>query len=110
MSRIPGWVLPGPFGNLVSVAAVVRVVLVAVVGDGGDAVGVCVAAEALGKGVLVAIDGADRGKAGASRKTVIAETQRPATKITPIARRSPADRGRRTTVILSTAAPPVAIA
>jgi hypothetical protein len=108
MSRIPGWVLPGPFGSLASVA-VVDVVFADVVDDGAVGGGWCVAAGALGGGVPVAIGGADRGKAGASRNTVTAETQRPATKITPIARRSPVGDGRRPTVILSTAAPPVAI-
>ena len=110
MSRIPGWVWPGPLGSFASVVSVVGAVFPDVVGDADDAADVwCGDAEPLGERVPVAIGDADRGNSGASRKTVIAETQRPATKITPNARRSPAGNGRRTTVILSTAAPPVAI-
>jgi hypothetical protein len=67
MSKIPGWVVPGPFGSFALVEVVVRVDVGDVVGD-GEAEG----AWAVGAGLVSddgppAVAGADRGSPGASR-------------------------------------------
>ena len=64
-TRMPGWVVPGPFGNFALVGVVVRDVGV-VLGDGEpEGVG-AVEFEAVDRGVALAIAGADRGSSGAS--------------------------------------------
>jgi hypothetical protein len=61
MSKMPGSVVPGPFGSFVSAGAVVGMGLGEVVGD-GEAEGVrTVGVEAAADGALVATVGADRG-------------------------------------------------
>ena len=66
MSRIPGWVVPGPFGSFALVGAMGRVEVGAFLGDGDPEGVVAVEFEAVGKGVALAISGADRGSSGAS--------------------------------------------
>ena len=63
MSRMPACVVPGPFGSFALVGVVVRV---EVSGDGDPEGVVAVEFEAVGKGVALAISGADRGSSGAS--------------------------------------------
>ena len=62
-SRMPGWVVPGPFGSFALVGVVVRV---EVLGDGEPEGVVAVEFEAVGKGVPLAISDVDRGSSGAS--------------------------------------------
>ncbi|HEX3205686.1 MAG TPA: hypothetical protein VHQ68_05560 [Propionibacteriaceae bacterium] len=67
MSRIPGWVVPGPFGSFALVGVMGRVEVGAFLGDGEpEGVGAIVESEAVGKGVPLATAGADRGSSGAS--------------------------------------------
>jgi hypothetical protein len=66
MSRMPGWVVPGPFGGFALLVLVVRVDVGAVLGDGEpEGVGAD-EFETVGKGVPLAIAGAGRGSSGAS--------------------------------------------
>ena len=66
MSRLPGCVVPGPFGSFTSVGVMGRVEVGAFLGDGEpEGVG-ALEFEAVGKGVPLAISGADRGSSGAS--------------------------------------------
>lgn len=65
-SRMPGWVLPGPFGSFALVEVVGDVDVGAVVGDGEpEGVGP-VESEVVAIGVPLAAAGADRGSSGAS--------------------------------------------
>jgi hypothetical protein len=66
ISKIPGWVVPGPFGSFALVEVVVRVAVGEVVGD-GDAEGAWVGAGPVNDGGPPAFAGADRGSSGASR-------------------------------------------
>jgi hypothetical protein len=93
MSRIPGSVVPGPFGSLTRLREVVGVELAEDVGDGKVEGAPEPDIVAAGKGALLSAVDVDRGNSGASWKTVTAKTHRPAIKITPIARRSPAGNG-----------------
>jgi hypothetical protein len=62
MSKIPGWVVPGPFGSFALVAVVVRVAVGEVAGD-GEAAGAWLDSD----GGAPASAGAERGSSGASR-------------------------------------------
>jgi hypothetical protein len=67
MSKIPGWVVPGPFGSLALVAVVVRVVVGEVLGDGEADGAWAVGTGTVSDGGPPASAGADRGSCGASR-------------------------------------------
>jgi hypothetical protein len=67
MSKIPGWVVPGPFGSLALVEVVVRVAVGEVVGDGEAEGAWAVGAGPVSDGGAVVPAGADRESSGGSR-------------------------------------------
>jgi len=67
MSKIPGWVVPGPFGSFTLEEVVVRVGVAEGVGDGEAEVASAVGAGLVSDGGTPAFAGADRGSSGASR-------------------------------------------